>query len=313
MGVGDSNRHLTLRGLVLIVAAGIGAASLGFACQALVTDARGRPDVLVVGDSLVAAAATDLTDLSPSRTDTAVLAGLGASPCDLWAGYRPSPPPGSGYLSFRNAVDSDRPKAVVLAFSGNPGVSAHACIRAATTAYSLAGILAAYRRSLESMGVYATARGARVFLSASPARNPGVPEGWTDGEQQGYNGDPAFNVMMSELASAHGWTYDTHAAAAISGPGMGWTMYLPCQPASGMTCIDGREQVRYGGPDAIHCDAPGSNGIGTPSDGSIRFAHGLLTEPLSTQGLRPLEETGSDSATVPRKHCSSPASTESRG
>ena len=61
------------------------------------------------------------------------------------------------------------------------------------------------------MGVYATARGARVFLSASPARNPGVPEGWTDGEQHGYNGDPAFNVMMSELASAHRWTVRTHA------------------------------------------------------------------------------------------------------
>jgi hypothetical protein len=260
--------------------------------------------VLIVGDSLVAAATTDLTGLSPPGADTAVLAGIGASPCDLWAGYRASPPFGGGYLSFRAAVGSKRPKEVVFAFTGNPGVSTHACITRPDSAYTLTEILAAYRGSLRAMGAFATGRGARVFLSATPGRNPGVPEGWTGQTQEGYNGDPAFNAMMAALARSEGWTYETNAAAAISGPGLEWTLYLPCQPAKGIACIDGRQQVRYGGPDAIHCDAPGSNGIGTPSDGSLRFAHGLLTPPLAALGLRPLAASGSTTTTtVPPASC----------
>ena len=252
----------------------------------------------------MAAAAADLTGLSPPQVDTVVLAGVGASPCDLWAGYPVSSPSGTRSLSFRAAVVSERPKAVVLAFTGNPGISAHACIRSASTPYTLQQTLAAYRRALRAMGTFAAARGARVFLSASPARNPSVPEGWTGTMQQGYNGDPAFNAMMSTLASSQGWTYNTEAAAAISGPGLGWTMYLPCQPVNKVNCVDGQEQVRYGGTDAIHCDAPGSNGIGAPSDGSLRFARGLLTGPLASQRLRPFSDTVITSTTVPSVHCS---------
>jgi hypothetical protein len=166
---------------------------------------------------------------------------------------------------------------------------------------------------LSAMGTFAARRGARVFLSASPARNPAVPEGWVHHKEQGYNGDPAFNTMMSGLASSHGWAYDTDAAAAISGPGLGWTTYLPCEPATDMNCIDGHEQVRYGGSDAIHCDAPGSNGFGTPSDGSLRFAHGLLTGPLAALGLQPLEGTASSSTTAPSNRCSTSASTKRQG
>ena len=264
--------------------------------------------VLIVGDSLVAAATTELTGLAPSQADTVVLAGIGASPCDLWAGYRAVPPFGTAYLSFRAAVDSKRPNVVVLAFTGNPGVSVHACITNPTTAYSLPEILAAYRRSLSSMGVFAASRGARVFLSATPARNPSVPEGWVGQTQEGYNGDSAFNAMMSELASSEGWTYETDAAAAISGPGLGWTTFLPCQPARGIACIDGHQQVRYGGTDAIHCDAPGSNGTGAPSDGSLRFARGLLTPPLAALGLRPMAEVRS-STTVTGPSCTGPKTT----
>lgn len=262
--------------------------------------------VLIVGDSLVAAARSDITGLSPTQADTMVLAGVGDSPCDLWSGYRASPPFGDGYLSFRSTVVSERPSVVVLAFTGNPGVSVHACITMPTAPYSLSEILSTYRRSLRAMGAFAAERGAKIFLSASPARNPGVPEGWVHQVQEGYNGDPAFNVMMSGLASSEGWTYETAAAAAISGPGLGWTTYLPCQPAKGIDCIDGRQRVRFGGPDAIHCDAPGSNGTGAPSDGSLRFARGLLTPPLAALGLHALAEVGSGSTTVPTRSCAGP-------
>ncbi len=258
---------------------------------------------LVVGDSLVAAASADVTGLSPAGARTATLAGIGASPCDLWAGYRVTPRFGGEFLSFRATVRSERPRAVVLAFTGNPGISAHACITDATAAYSLADVLTAYRAALTAMGSYASTMGARVFLSATPARNPNVPEGSVDGNQHGYNGDAAFNSMMSELATSQGWTYDTGAAAAISGPGLGWTLYLPCQPGSGVDCRNGHEQVRYGGPDAIHCDAPGTNGPDAPSAGSLRFAHGLLVVPLAEQGLQPLEKVRTSPSTTSTTIC----------
>ncbi len=314
MCVGRSQRgRFTVRGISLFAVAVTVAATLAVACDRSGTSVGGRPVVLIVGDSLVAAAASDLTGLSPSRTDTVVLAGIGASPCDLWAGYRAPPLFGGNYLSFQAAIGSERPAAVVLAFTGNPGLSAHACIPNPTTAYSLSEILSAYRRSFSAMGTFAAGRGARIFLSASPARNPSAPEGWVNHKQQGYNGDPAFNAMMSGLASSHGWTYDTDAAAAVSAPGLGWTMYLPCGPSNDLHCIDGHEQVRYGGSDAIHCDAPGSNGIGSPSDGSLRFAHGLLIGPLAALGLRPREMTAPSSTTVAANRCSTSAPTKRRG
>ena len=266
--------------------------------------ARAGPVVLVVGDSLVAAAAVDLTGLTPRQARTMVLAGVGASPCDLWAGYRTAPALGNRTLSFRTTVRALRPQVVVLAFTGNPGVSDHACVNNPNSAYSLSLVVSAYHHALEDMGTAATATGARVFLSATPARNPSVPEGWQLGSQHGYNGDPAFNVMMSALASSHGWTYDTGAAAAISGPGLGWTLYLPCQSASRVTCVDGRKQVRYGGTDAIHCDAPGTNGVDAPSDGSLRFARGMLTSPLAAEGLRPADELRAPTTTAAAKGCS---------
>jgi hypothetical protein len=76
------------------------------------------------------------------------------------------------------------------------------------------------------MGDFAARMGARVILSATPARNPNVPEGWVNHSQHGYNGDPAFNIMMFELGVEKHWTVDIKAAAAISGAGLGWTLYL---------------------------------------------------------------------------------------
>ena len=209
------------------------------------------------------------------------------------------------FLSYRLAVRSQHPRVVVLAFTGNPGISPAACIKEATADYRLSDILSAYRVALQAMGSFATRSGSRVVLSATPARNPDVPEGWVDQSQHGYNGDPAFNTMMSELASSQGWTYDTGGAAAISGPGLGWTLFLPCPSATEVGCVDGREQVRYGGSDAIHCDAPGTNGDGTPSRGSLRYARGLLVTPLADLGRAPLNQARSVRPTTPPRGCSS--------
>jgi hypothetical protein len=291
------------RGTTPVAVVVLVAATLSAACGGANTVGRGPVAVLVVGDSLVVAASADVTGLSPPGTRASTLAGIGASPCDLWAGYRAVPTFGGEFLSFRATVGSERPKAVVLAFTGNPGISAKACITDATSAYRLPDVVSAYRTALSAMGTYASAMGSRVFLSATAARNTGVPEGWVDGSQHGYNGDPAFNSMMSELARSHGWTYDTGAAAAISGPGLGWTLYLPCQPAAGVACINGHEQVRYGGPDAIHCDAPGTNGPNAPSRGSLRFARGLVTKPLADQGLRPQDQVRTSPSHVPSPNC----------
>jgi hypothetical protein len=260
------------------------------ACGSGAPPARVPPVVLVAGDSLVVAATADLEGFTPPGVHTAVLAGVGASPCDLWAGYRAPKGFGGRYLSFTAALRSNRPKAVVLAFTGNPGTSANACIRHPSTAYRLSTIVSRYRSALLAMGDLAARAGARIYLSATPARNPSVPEGREDGVENGYNGDPAFNAMMSQLAAAERWSYDSDAAAAISGAGLGWTLTLPCQTAAGVPCTGGRQQVRYGGPDAIHCDAPGTNGPEAPSDGSLRFAHGLLVAPLAGLGRRPLDE-----------------------
>jgi hypothetical protein len=196
------------------------------ACGNAESSAQHRPTVLVVGDSLVAAAAEDLVDYTPSGVDTVVLAGLGASPCDLWHGYREPRTFGGKHLAFKATVDVDRPKVVVFAFTGNPGTSKNACVPRSSTAYNLSEIVSRYRQSLTSMGDFAARMGARVILSATPARNPNVPEGWVNHNQHGYNGDPAFNIMMFELGVEKHWTVDIQAAAAISGAGLGWTLYL---------------------------------------------------------------------------------------
>jgi hypothetical protein len=300
-GLPSIARHTggAILGLVVVLVA----ATLSVACGSADPVGGGPVAALVVGDSLVAAASADVAGLSPPETRIATLAGIGASPCDLWAGYRATPTLGGELLSFRATVRSERPKSVVLAFTGNPGLSAKACITDATSAYRLSDLVSAYRTALRAMGTYATSMGARVFLSATPARNPSVPEGWVDGSQHGYNGDPALNTMMSELSRSQGWTYDTGAAAAISGPGLGWTLYLPCQPAAAVDCTDGHEQVRYGGADAIHCDAPDTNGPGAPSEGSLRYARGLLTMPLADQGLRLQDQVRTTPSTKAGRSC----------
>lgn len=190
-------------------------------------------------------------------------------------------------LDYRAAVRADRPKAVVLAFSGNPGTSSHACIPDPNADYGRSELSTAYRSVLLAMGSFASRTGARVYLSAAPPRNPAVPEGWSGGVQHGYNGDPALNSMMQQLATSQRWHYDTGALRALTGPQGEWAAYLPCVPADGAGCVGGRVRVRAGGADAIHVDASGTNGADVPSAGSLRYAYGLLAEPLQDQGLHP--------------------------
>lgn len=253
--------------------------------------------VLVVGDSLVVAATPDLYAESSGLAEVSVLAGLGASPCDMLSGYTQPEPLGGGELSYRSALEAAHPKAVVLAFTGNPGVSRHPCVANPSGDYTLGQLLDGYRSALTAMGAMAEAEGALVYLSAAPPRNPAVPEGWQGSVQYGYNGDPEINSMLSDLARAHGWIYDTSAAEAVSGPGMTWSLRLPCLPEDGGSCHDGQVQVRVGGTDAIHHDAPGANGEGTTSAGSLRYAKGLLGHPLADLAVASRSSPGSGAAT----------------
>lgn len=241
------------------------------------------PTVLVVGDSLVVGAHAALAEEHPPGLRVVELAGVGASPCDMWAGYRQPDLLGGGDLSYRAVMSSERPRAVVLAFTGNPGFGPNGCIPDGSRPYSLEQLVSAYRGSLTAMGRMATHLGAHVYLAAVPARSPAVPEGWDGSTQRGYNGDPAFNAMLASLASTEGWVYDTTAARALSGPGLGWTLYQPCLPGEA-GCSRGRVQVRVGGTDSIHCDAPGTNGPDSPSVGSVRYARGLLARPATELG-----------------------------
>ena len=87
--------------------------------------------------------------------------------------------------------------------------------------------------------------------------------------------------MLQTLARQKGWTYDDDAARSLSGEGLGWALYLPCLLEDGSACISGRVEVRVGGTDPIHCDAPGTNGPASPSAGSQRFARGLFSRPAA--------------------------------
>jgi hypothetical protein len=239
--------------------------------------------VLVVGDSVVAQASRAISRWAPRGATVWPMGGLGTAPCD-WVRDGPA---GTRYGApdFYRAVDRDRPAAVVLAFTGNPGLSgAPAGCVDADTQYPLAALLTSYRKALLEMARYATSRGARVYLAATPPRNPATPPGryqtapgrWG----YGFNGVPALNALLQQLASSpegvrHGWTYDTSAAASVSDPGLTWRLRLACQSWDGAACRDGTVQVRAGGWDSIHLD-PGGHG-------AARYGMAITRVPLENQ------------------------------
>ena len=241
--------------------------------------------VLVVGDSVVAQAAAAIRWWTPPGTTAWPAGGPGTAPCDWWDGQAD---PHSGIdADFRSLVDQLHPAAVVLAFSGNPGLSGppSGCVDA-NTRYSLAALLGTYRVDLTAMAAYASAHGARVYLAASPPRNPATPPGAYVASPgvpgYGFNGDPAFNVLYQQMAASpegvrDAWTYDPAAAAAVSNLSLTWQLDETCMPWDVHNCRlpSATVQVRLGGHDAIHLDPYGN--------GAARYGQAIIRRPLEDQ------------------------------
>lgn len=259
---------------------------------ALVTPASAQPSpqttprsVLVVGDSVVAQAAQDIHAYAPPGTVAWAAGGPGTAPCDWWQGKK-DPYTGTD-TDFPALIRQIKPAAVVLAFSGNPGLDGtrYGCVDA-NAHYSLDDLLATYRSNLTAMAAFATANGAKVYFAASPPRNPATPPGVyvaSNGEQgYGFNGDPAVNQLYQQIADspqgvADGWVYDTSAAVAVSDLGMTWQLDETCMPWDVESCRlpAGTVQVRMGGHDSIHLDPYGN--------GAKRYAQGIIRQPLENQ------------------------------
>jgi hypothetical protein len=236
-----------------------------------------QPSILVVGDSLISQATPALVALEPPGVGVRVASGLGTAPCDWVHGYRDIL--SHHQSSFSAALRHDHPDVVVLAFSGNPGLSGTSagCVNASGP-YTLSDLLTSYRQAMIEMGRQATAAGATVYLDATPARNPANPIGPRQDAsgmvQYGFNGVPGLNELFLSLASsplglADHWFYDPTGAAALGGQPIGtaeatdvvmrWELNLPCQSVPTVSCpLDGSVRVRAGGTDAIHLDSGGA-------------------------------------------------------
>lgn len=241
--------------------------------------------VLVVGDSILAQAAAATRYWAPKGSSVWVFGGPGSAPCDWNAGYR-DPFSGSWYR-FSQLVDRYRPAAVVLAFSGNPGFSGPraGCVDH-TSSYSLSALLASYQQATVAMARYASDHGARVYLAASPPRNPATPPGAYRGaggsHDYGFNGVPQINRLYAAIAGSpegtrDSWTYDPAAAAAVSDDSLAWHLTEPCDLWDGSACgSDGRVPVRAGGYDSVHLDSRGA--------GATRYGQAVVRGPLEDQG-----------------------------
>ncbi len=230
-----------------------------------------RPVVLVVGDSIVEQAADSLRAESNSGVEVRVTDRMGTAPCD-WTGG-----------DFDAALAAAQPTVVVLAFSGNGGAASD-CVNP-NAPYPLADLLNNYRAHLTDLANRATAFGAAVVISTSPARNPLVPappavptaaERATPIPFYGFQGAPQVRQLYIDMVRAsHGrWQLSDAAAQALS-PDFVYHQTLPCQPADG-ACPSGVVSVRKGGTDAIHLDTAGH--------GARRFAHALVSAALATIG-----------------------------
>ena len=233
--------------------------------------------LLVVGDSLMAQTASKLIADRPVGTAVWVAGGSGSAPCDWVVGYD-NPFSQNSFDSFAQEMRLHHPQEVVFAFSGNPGYSGPAagCVEAYQP-YSLDQLLASYQQSLIALATAADDAGARVYLDASPARNPDAPA------INNYNGLPAINEQLLQLTTspeglAHHWQYDPTAAELLGGQPllpttttMDWQLYLPCSVSPADPCVDGLTTVRAG--DGIHLDT----GAGTTLE-----AAGVEHEPLDT-------------------------------
>ena len=282
-----------LLGVAALATGALGLAGRPSAAAAAAGPAAIAPDVvtpasvLVVGDSIVTQAETQTRSWAPPGSTVWVAGGPGSAPCDWNAGYR-DPFTGTWY-QFSRLVDRYHPGAVVLSFSGNPGLSgpARGCMDGASR-YSLAALLRSYQSALVSMARYATARGALVYFAGSPPRNPATPAGAYRGNggshEYGFNGVPQLNRLYVALAgSAEGradsWRYDPAAAEAVSDSSLGWHLTEACAAwdISAGNCNSARQvQVRAGGSDAIHLDRAGA--------GATRYGMAIVRQPLTDEG-----------------------------
>jgi hypothetical protein len=282
-----------LLGLAALVTGSLGLAGRTFAAAAPGGPDGAAPDVvtpasvLVVGDSIVTQAETQTRSWAPPGSTVWAAGGPGSAPCDWNAGYR-DPFTGTWY-QFSRLVDRYHPGAVVLSFSGNPGLSgpAKGCVDGASH-YSLAALVSSYQSALVSMARYATARGALVYFAGVPPRNPATPPGAYRGNggsrQYGFNGVPRLNQLLVALAgSAEGragsWRYDPAAAEAVSDSSLRWHLTEPCAAwdvSAGHCDPAGQAQVRAGGYDAIHLDRAGA--------GATRFGMAIVCRPLADEG-----------------------------
>jgi hypothetical protein len=238
--------------------------------------------ILIVGDSLVLQATAALRAWWNIPGVAIVAAGgSGTAPCDWNTGY--TNPTSGQYLKFSQVLEQAHPRAVVFAFTGNPGIEFRSarCVNS-DEPYSLSALLANYRSALLDMATDASTHGAAVYLSASPPRNPATRPGAYSGTGRtadyGFNGVPQLNVLYRSLVESapgrrYDWRYDAAAAQSVSTRDLQWRLSEPCMPWDVLECVGGEVQVRSGGLDAIHLDTRGA--------GAVFYAMGLVQKPLA--------------------------------
>lgn len=265
--------------VVLCLVLGTSALFLILAPNSLPESGREGP-ILVVGDSLVSQATNALRSWNLPLVPIIADGGLGSAPCDWENGF--TDPLTGRYMKFSHLFQMIQPAAVVLAFTGNPGLGSRSagCV-GSSGKYPLSALLTSYKRALTQMARYASDHDAQVYISASPPRNPATPAGTYTGSgrkpEYGFNGVPALNglyqtMTRSTLGRELRWTYDPYAAQYVSTSSLTWHLTERCMPWDVAKCTKGTVQVRAGGFDAVHLDAKGA--------GAILYAIGLVKMPL---------------------------------
>jgi hypothetical protein len=226
-----------------------------------------RHVILVVGDSLVAQAASQLRGMSTAAVTVQVAAELGSAPCDWTTG------------SFDAALQQFHPDVVVLAFVGNDGLTS-GCV-SEKQAFPLTELLGNYRVNLTALADRATAAGATVIIATAPARNPAAPpppSTPTAGELAapdqfyGFQGVPELRALYAQIAASNTRWHLSNAAALAISPDFIYKQVLRCSPGDG-SCPDGFVAVRKGLDDAIHLDPTGN--------GAKRYAKALVASAVT--------------------------------
>jgi hypothetical protein len=251
--------RLAVGGLVLCLVLSVSIVFLVMTPNSLSESNREGP-ILVVGDSLVAQATNALQSWNLPSVPIIAEGGVGSAPCDWAHGY--SDPLTGHHVKFSDLVNRIQPVAVVFAFTGNPGLDSRSngCVNSSLR-YALPSLLSSYERALTEMARYASYHDARVYIAASPPRNPSTPAGSYTGsggnQEYGFNGVPALNrlfesISRSSLGRELHWSYDRLPAQFVSTSDLNWRRSERCLPWDAGTCTNGTVQVRAGGFDSIH-------------------------------------------------------------